>query len=33
VEPGLSSALDPLILSLSKDAAARPPGAAYLARP
>ena len=26
VEPGLSSSLNPLILSLSKDAAARPPG-------
>jgi len=33
VEPGLSSAFFPLILSLSKDAAARPPGRAYLVAP
>jgi hypothetical protein len=32
-EPGLSSASDPLIKSVSKDAAARPPGGAYLVRP
>ena len=33
VEPGLSSAFDPLMLSLSKDAAARPPGVPYLVNP
>ena len=33
VEPGLSSAFAPLILSLTKDAAARPPGKRYLACP